>query len=377
MPGVFAGTGRQRLDMIRKNIHEKERSMMRNNNGGTLKISTITAWVGLAVLVTLILRTLDFLFIPLAISVLLCYALGIPIDFLKQYRVPNYLRIILIVLSALVVMYLMGRLVHANVRQFQVQLPEFELQFWHYTGAVLERMQISPEQAREMMDAFFQNLKQTQMDSFRSIAQKLGGSFFSFLGNAIWVLLFMMFILAERENFSKRVVKGFGQEGAIPIQEALTRINRAVQHYLGLKTLVSLITGTLVALVLWVFGVHFALMWGVLAFLLNFIPNIGSLVATAPPVAIALFQFGSPGKASAVAVLIILIQMIVGNYLEPKIMGRGLNLSPLVVLLSLLFWGWMWGITGMLLSVPLTAAFKIGFEQLEATRPLAVMISSE
>lgn len=116
---------------------------------------------------------------------------------------------------------------------------------------------------------------------------------------------------------------------------------------------------------------------GVLTFLLNFIPNIGSVLATLPPVAVALFQTGSALNALLVALALIVVQMIVGNVLEPRLMGKGLNLSPLLVLLSLLFWGWMWGVVGMLIAVPLTAAIKIACEQLEATRPVAVLMSSK
>jgi predicted PurR-regulated permease PerM len=110
---------------------------------------------------------------------------------------------------------------------------------------------------------------------------------------------------------------------------------------------------------------------------MNFIPTIGSIVATIPPIAVTLFQSGSISKTLLVAVLLIVIQVIVGNILEPKVMGRGLNLSPLVVLLSLIFWGWIWGIPGMLLSVPLTAAIRIAMEQIDSTRTVAALISSE
>ena len=150
-----------------------------------------------------------------------------------------------------------------------------------------------------------------------------------------------------------------------------------MQHYLGLKILLSLLTGLLVAIALKGFAVPFALLWGVLTFLLNFIPNIGSVIATLPPVAIALFHSGSPARTLLVAAVLVLIQMVVGNFLEPRMMGKGLNLSPLVVLLALLFWGWMWGIVGMLIAVPLTAAIKIACEQLDSTRPVAILMSGE
>ncbi len=329
----------------------------------------------LAVLATVVLKTLSFLFVPLCIALLFCYAMGAPLDLLRKVRLPNWLRIGIVVVSILLVLYLIGSLVHANVRAFQRQLPEFEVKFWGYLDWILLRLEITPDQAREMFAAFVDNFKQADLKPLGNMAQKLGGSFFAFLGNVLWVLLFVIFILADRESLGLRLNRGFGEEQAIQVQETAQRINLAVQHYLGLKTLVSLITGGLVALVLWLFGVYFALLWGVLAFFANFIPNIGSLAATVPPVAIVLFQFGSPARAALVAVLLTIIQMVVGNFVEPRLMGKGLNLSPLVVLLALLFWGWMWGLTGMLLAVPLTAALKIALEQIDRTRPIAVLMS--
>jgi predicted PurR-regulated permease PerM len=136
-------------------------------------------------------------------------------------------------------------------------------------------------------------------------------------------------------------------------------------------------TGILVTIILSLAGVDFALLWGVLTFVLNFIPTIGSIIATLPPIAITLFQSGSLGKTFLIGLLLLGIHFTVGNIIEPKLMGRGLNLSALVVLFSLIFWGWLWGIPGMLLAVPLTGAIRIGMEQIEATKTVAVLISGK
>lgn len=341
------------------------------------RIIEITAWVVVIFFTALILKNLAFLFIPLCVSLLLCYVLGIPLEYLERFKIPGYVRIMLVVICVLVLLFLLGKLVQANVRQFQSQLPGFEEKFWLYARVLLDRLDISPDQAREMIDAVMVNFKQAGLKPVGAMMQKFGDSFFSFLGNVIWVLLFMIFILAERGSMERRLIQAFGKERAAPALESAEKINLAVQHYLGLKTLVSLATGFLVTVILWCFGTPFALLWGVLTFVLNFIPNIGSLVATIPPVAITLFQYGSFSRALGIAVLLTCLQVIVGNIVEPKVMGRGLNLSPLVVLLSLIFWGWMWGMTGMLLSVPLTAAIKISLEQLDSTRSLAILMSAD
>lgn len=341
------------------------------------KIFRVTAWVFFLLMMSVILKNLAFIFVPFSISLLLCYALGIPIDLLHRLRVPNFLRIFVVVLFLLGLVYLVGRLLSVNIMEFQGQLPLFEEKFWGYVNTALNLLDVSPAQVREAYEGFFDNLGGSDFKSMGVIVQRLGGSFFSFLGNMIWVILFMIFMLAEQDQFEKRVERAFGRESSESILEAVRRINKAVQDYLGLKTLISFFTGALISVALYFLGVPFAVLWGVLAFVLNFIPNVGSLISVVPPVAITLFQFGSLSKTAVVCVVLVVIQTVVGNFVEPKMMGKGLNLSPLIVLFSLLFWGWMWGIPGMLVSVPLTAAIKIAFEQLEATRPLALMMAGK
>ncbi|MDH3391847.1 MAG: AI-2E family transporter [Desulfobulbaceae bacterium] len=348
-----------------------------STTNSNFKITNAASWLLLLVLLTVILQTLSFLFIPLCFAILACYAMGIPIDYLKRLRVPGFLRIFIIIVIVMAAIFMLGKLVTVNVGAFQEQLPAYVTKFWEYAGQILAYFDISTDQGKEMLDSFFSNFKQKRLASLGGLVQSLSGSFFSFLGNLMWVLLFMVFILAEREAFTRRLVRILGDDRAAPVIETMARINQSVQQYLGLKTLISLLTGAMVTVVLWLFGVDFALLWGTLVFIMNFIPTIGSIVATVPPIAITLFQYGSISKTLLVAILLIGIQVVVGNIIEPKVMGRGLNLSPLVVLLSLMFWGWIWGIPGMLLSVPLTAVIRIAMEQLDSTRTVAALISSK
>ena len=341
------------------------------------RLTTITVWLALLLMASVVLKMMAFLFVPLSVALLLCYALGLPMDLLQRLRVPASLRIIFVVLGAAFVFYLLGRLMHANIIELQERMPEFEKIFWGYAQTVLARLDLNREEARQVIAAFVDNFKHADLKPLGSMVRQMGVSFFAFLGNGFWVLLFMVFMLAERESLTKRLVRGLGDEQAGSVLAALARVNLAVQRYLGLKILLSFLTGLLVGVILKCFGVPFAFIWAVLTFLLNFIPNIGSVVATLPPVAVALFQTGSVINALLVAMALIAVQMVVGNFVEPRLMGKGLNLSPLVVFLSLLFWGWMWGIVGMLIAVPLTAAIKIACEQIDVTRPAAILMSSE
>ena len=156
----------------------------------------------------------------------------------------------------------------------------------------------------------------------------------------------------------------------------IERFLAAVNNYIAIKTLVSLATGCIVSIMLWAFGLDFYLLWGVLAFLLNYIPNIGSIIAAVPPMTLAILQLGI-GEAGLIGLGYVMINMVMGNIVEPRYLGKGLGLSTLVVFLSLIFWGWLLGTVGMLLSVPLTMILKIGLENSPEGRWLAVMLSDE
>jgi predicted PurR-regulated permease PerM len=151
-----------------------------------------------------------------------------------------------------------------------------------------------------------------------------------------------------------------------------------VGDYIALKTFVSAFHGLLSFAVLAAFGVEFAVMWGVLIFLLNFIPYLGSLVAVSLPIALSFLQYVEGSwRPLLITLLLLLIQRAVDNYIEPRLTGHKLGLSPLLVLLSLAFWGWLWGVVGMILAVPLTVIGKIILENIRETKPLATLISNE
>lgn len=334
----------------------------------------LTCMVIFPVALVFILQSMSFILIPFLFALLFCYAIGIPMDYLQMHHVPAVIRILLTIVFLVTILYGLEKIIQQNLVSLVQSWPLFEEKFWVYASQILSRFHMSEEKAREALNGFFTNMGKDELKPVGVMVQHLGSSFFSFVGNAFWVILFVAFILSERGAIARKIVKGFGPEQAIDILDIMHRINKSVQQYLGLKTLISLFTGVLVAIALALLQAPFPLLWGLVAFLLNFIPNIGSIVAGIPPVLLTLFDSGSITRTLAVTVAFVVIQTVVGNVIEPKILGKGLDLSPLVVLLSLLFWGWLWGIPGMLLSVPLTAALKITLEQFEKTKPIAIML---
>jgi len=172
-------------------------------------------------------------------------------------------------------------------------------------------------------------------------------------------------------------VESFSQDKANQLSQITFSITAQIRRYLSLQFLISSVTGFMVWLALTLIGVDFAITWGALAFFMNFIPTVGSIVASIPPILLALVQFYPsfwPGIITLIALLT--IQLGIGNGIAPKVLGDQLNLSPVVILLSLLFWGWLWGIVGALLSVPITAALKIVCENIAPLQPISVMMGS-
>lgn len=205
----------------------------------------------------------------------------------------------------------------------------------------------------------------------------LSGSVVSLLSNLVLVIFFMVFILLGAPHFEYKIKKAFSTSNASRVRNIMEGISFQVSRYLVLQTLISATTGFLVWTFLALMKVDFAITWGVLAFILNFIPTIGSIISSFPPILLALVQFHpAVGHAVAVALGLLAIQMVMGNFLSPKLMGDNLNLSPVVVLLFLLFWGWLWGVVGALLSVPLASIIKITCENVPQLHMISTFMGS-
>ena len=184
------------------------------------------------------------------------------------------------------------------------------------------------------------------------------------------IAFIVFFMLFEAATFRAKVRMAFTGDGA---EERFTRVMHEIQHYIGIKTMVSAATGLLIGAWVGLLGVDFFIFWGLVAFVLNFIPNLGSIIAAVPTTLLAMVQIGV-GRGLLVALGYLVINMLIGNLIEPHLMGRRLGLSTLVVVLSLVFWGWVWGPIGMLLSVPLTMVLKIMLENTEEFRWVAVLL---
>jgi len=285
---------------------------------------------------------------------------------LIKRRIPSAVALLMIVI--MVVLGGMGLylIISRTAVQFSKNLPEYgdRLRLMMQSlGGKLQAMGISV--TKESMEAAVPTGKMVNYAS--SFLAGLG----AMISQMALVLLIAIFLLLEVRSLPKRLQRAFPESP--DVHDKYEVIASKVRHYIGIKALVSLATGVLVAIWTLIFGLDFPLFWGLLAFLMNFIPNIGSVLAAIPAVLLALITLG-PGGAALIGAGYLVVNMVLGNFIEPRIMGRGVGLSPAVVFLSLLFWGWLLGPVGMFLSVPLTAMVKIVLESSPSTRSMATLL---
>lgn len=211
---------------------------------------------------------------------------------------------------------------------------------------------------------------------YQSILSSTLGSLSVALGNFTLVVVYVIFFLIEENYLDEKLLRMFQKEGSRKnVSVIFERISSAINKYFTVKTEVSLLTAIVSYVLLLILGVDFPVLWAFIIFVLNYIPYVGSLVATLLPAIFSIFQFASFWPFVYVIVTIEVVQIIIGNYIEPKLMGRTLNLSPLVVIIALSFWGSIWGILGMILSVPMISILVIISAQFPSTKGLAVLLS--
>lgn len=314
------------------------------------------------------LREAQPIIIPTLISVFLAILCAPVVQFLQRKKFPTVLAVLLVVAVVMGVMAGVGAILGGSVNSFTEEAPKYQ-----------DRMNLLLGSLRIWLIGLGAPARTLELGNLADpgamitvIGRALSG-LAAALSNTVLVLLTLVFILLEVTGFSAKLRAIAG--GADPDLDRYERVTAQVQQYLLIKTITSLTTGILVGLWLLFLGVDFPLLWGLLAFLLNYVPNLGSIIAAIPPVLLALIQLGV-GYSAAAAAGFLVVNVAIGSMIEPHLLGRRLGLSTLVVFLSLVFWGWVWGPIGMLLSVPLTMIIKIFLENSPELGWVAVLLDS-
>jgi AI-2 transport protein TqsA len=306
------------------------------------------------------------LMVPVMLALFLSLLSLPPLRRLERLGLPSLVAIAVVVIAATLLLLLVSVVIGRSVADFQQSLPLYQERIDRsiLTAAAWLRdhgLKIDPSRPLERIDSA----------SIVRLAGDTASGLLVALSNVFLVILSMAFMLLETRTLPGKLraamqdpdadLSGFGQAA------------RQVQKYLAIKAWLSLVVGGLAIALCLAVGVDAPFLWGLIAFLFNFVPSVGSILAAVPPIVVALIEHG-PGSAFLVLLGYVGINAVIGNMLEPRLMGRRLGLSTLVVFLSLLFWGWVWGPVGMLLSVPLTVVLKLLLEHSEDFRWLAVLL---
>lgn len=301
--------------------------------------------------------------VPFLVAVFLAVICTPMMRWLQHYRVPAGLAVLIVMLLIIGVLTLVGIFIGGQIAEFRARLPFYEEQL----NTKLTALAAQFGQEASISDL----LNQIQPASPMGLVANLFSGLQGLLANFFLIIFTVVFLLLEASSFPGKLQLVLTSSRGDP--EYFNRFTSGVQRYLGIKTIVSLVTGVAAAALTATFGLDFPLLWGLLAFMFNYVPNIGSLIAAIPAVVLALVQFGF-GRALIIAVGYFAINITIGGIIEPRVVGRGLGLSTLVVFLSLVFWGWVFGPVGMLLSVPLTMTAKIALDSSDRTAPIAVLL---
>ena len=340
-----------------------------NGTNEKMKASQILIITAALVIVIAGMSAARVILVPFLLAAFIAIISASPLFWLQRKGLSKWISLLIVILGVFFIGLLVAGLVGSSVNEFSGNLPIYEEKLKQQTTLIigwLEKLGVDISS--------LSLIKTFNPGAAMKLVATLLSSLGSVLTNSFLILMTVIFMLLEASSFPAklRTILGGPESSLVSYDRFISNVKR----YMAIKTLVSLATGILVTIWLTIIGVDYPLLWGLLAFVLNYIPNIGSIIAAVPTVLLAVIQLGFV-KAAMVAAGYVVVNLLMGNVIEPRFMGRGLGLSTLVVFLSLLFWGWLLGPVGMLLSVPLTITAKIAMESKDETRWMAVLLGPE
>jgi AI-2 transport protein TqsA len=342
---------------------------------GKSSIRALTALVGVVatILVGWVLISAAPILQPLVIAVLLCNVLQPVVRTLARYRIPSWATVVMLLGLLLYAMITGGHLLFAQIQDFVgeqgVGGDQGVRKLREQLIARIQGYELVPDGFGEAVINFIKDVDLT------SIVVNLFGTVKDFMLGLFLVVLYMIFIFAEQAVFRRKII-AVAQSRGPDAEKALISISLRIQRYLGVKTVTSLSTGVLCYSVLLYLNLPYALLFGFMTYLLNYIPTFGSLAAAILPISTAIADREGLTDPLIVAGTYIVVNVMLGSFIEPRLLGRELNLSPLVILVSVVVWAGLWGVTGTFLAVPLTATAQIILSNYESTRGIAILLSN-
>ena len=343
------------------------------------KTDTVVKFAAGAILIVIfffVLKELQSILLPFFVAVIIAFLFEPFYKWLRIKRFPGFLALAIIIIILIVIANITSLFVFTSVSSFQAEVPAYQQKFTNlYTSTIT---------AIESNEIFQKYLKQ-HIDipniiggiDFAGIIESLIGGTVGIFGNFILILIYVAFLLSEIGSLRKRLKLAYSLERAKKVADVVENVFEDVKKYLVRKTMINFSHAVLAYIVLLLFGVDFAIVWAFLTFFVAFIPNFGAILATVLPFLSAIIQYESFATPFVLLIILTVIGFVMGQIVEPKIFGNSLNLSPILILLGLIFWGYVWGIMGMFLAVPILSIIKIMLSNFESTAPLAMLMSHE
>lgn len=338
------------------------------------KLLTVVASVFLITFSVFILKTLQDILLPFIIAVIIAFMFEPFYTWLKSKKIPGWASIVIIVLIIILIVNIASVFIIATVGPFQAALPSYEQKFnelFNNIFFMIGGWGIDVEGLKASLDPE----KYIQDGTVTGIVTGFFSGIFGIFGDFVLILIYVVFLLSEIGSIKRRIMIAFTPEKAKNISSIIGDVFRDVRKYLIGLTLINLAHSICVTIILWAFGVDFFLIWGLMTFLLDYIPNIGAIISTILPFLTALFIYDNFVTPLIILAILIVIGNVFGNFLEPKIFGDSLDLSPVLILVTLIFWGYVWGIMGMILALPIMSMIKIVLMKFDATRSIAVLMT--
>lgn len=314
--------------------------------------------------------------IPITLAVMLSFVFEPLVNMIhKNIKLPNTICILLVMCIVVVAIFMVGTILISSIKTILEQYPKYELRFMTIYEILADLFKLPFDSDASLISNLWDQV------GVRSFVQKASLSFssslISFLKNLTMVFLFIFFFLSEMHFFRNKLEVAFADVLPEKIRGIITDIINQIARYISVKFYISLFTGILVFVCSFLLKLDFPVIWAFIAFVMNFIPNFGSIISSGLTILFALLQFWpNPMPIFITAFFMIAINMTLGNFVEPKIQGKNLGLSPFVIIASLSAWGWIWGFAGMVLAVPLMVIVKIICENIEMLKPMSIILGS-
>jgi AI-2 transport protein TqsA len=332
------------------------------------KVFRITAFVILVIAIVFVLKTLRGIFVPVMLAVFFGYLFAPAVEALARIKVPRVATFFILLFAFIAIGFFLARFIARDVKEFIAIWPSYEGKLMKIIASFIkENLNLEP--------GVFLRILQSQRGS-RIVSSFVGVSL-NFAGKFSLTLLILIFFYLSYSNYPKIIKKAFDEERSKYVLGILNHVNEQIIRYVIVKTFISAGTGIFTSVACGLFGMKFFVLFGFLAFLLNYIPYIGSFIAVVLPSLFSLLIFQGSIIPLFVFIALFVIQLVWGSFLDPEMMSNRFNLSPIVIILSLVFWSYVWGIAGAFLAVPTTAIIKIILQNIEQLRFVATLMSKK